>query len=203
MAKDVFNEAERFLIQHWWEALELEQAIDEVRVKYQSLCEKVAETVRERHDDLEKMVEVTRISGPVGIKTGVVVLGKRTWPREKRHWTGFWIEHMRLEYLVDESKPPPLASLWISTDVPGVDFETTKQSILVAAEEVLTAEELGRRVKALSDDGYVIGFEFVEKQALIDMLHKGDTEGFIEAIVAPLDLLAKLTPALDAAFPTP
>lgn len=197
MAKETFNEPERFLIRHWSEARDLEESIAEARQKYQLLCEKVAETVRERHDDLDEYVEVTRFSGP---KAGVIVLGKPSWPREKRFRTGFWIENLRLEYLADEDKPPPLAYLWINHDHTDVTEAEAKRAILAAVPIALTPAEQAR-ITTLTGEDYLLGIEFAKKQELIDMLAGGDSSQLVDTMVEQLELLAKLSPTLDALFP--
>ena len=200
MAKEVFNEAERFLIQHWFDTGELEESIEETRIKYQALCEKVAETVREQHDDLDmQTVEVTRVSGPAGMKAGVIKLSKKLWTKGKHYWTGFWMENLRLEYLADEDEPQPLVYLWVNAEEAGLEQNKVERVIREAIEEVLTPVELTGVTTVIGDD-YFLEIQFATKQQLIDMLAKGETDRFVETLAKPFDLLAKLMPAIDQIF---
>src|SRR6185312_13878601 len=107
MAKELLNEAERFLLNRWDEARMLELAMDAVRSKYKELFQRVADAVMESHPELDvKAVYPTQFweyAGSIGF-------GRTRWPAGDPYWPpGFWVWCLRLEDLASEEVEQPYA----------------------------------------------------------------------------------------------
>lgn len=55
MAKRLLNEAERYVFEHWEEALAFEESMDKVRKKCAGLLDRVVEAVQEAHPELDSL----------------------------------------------------------------------------------------------------------------------------------------------------
>src|SRR5689334_20041884 len=164
MAKRGFNEAERYVIRRWAAAFELEESMASAREKYQQLCERVVEDFIEAHSDFyNPRLRVIHISGN---QPGSICVSKKSWPKDGKSASGFWIENIRLEYVTDEDTPAPVLSVWVKPlKEQGDDvLEQAKRRIAAEALTKLPKELLAKATKTFADDGgYAVAYEFVTK----------------------------------------
>jgi hypothetical protein len=194
-----FNEAEEYLLEHWEIAREVEDSMEAVRDKYQVLCERIAEQVKESHKELDTdSVEVYRSSGI--LKSGGMVLSRKSWPSYgKNQPTGFWIENLRLEFLVDAEEDEPIVGFWLiwSDDADDEFYANAETRIKNAAKKLLTSEKMKAWEFGDNEDTPLVGRQIAPKQELLNMLSKGDSARFVETIVEQLEELAVLIPDID------
>jgi len=206
MPEQKFNEAELYLLQNWAVATDVEDAIAEVRTKYEALCVKIAETVKASHTkelDDEEIVEVLKIAGPARLKSGAIVLRRSSWPSNgKNSPTGFWVENLRLEYLNDENEAPPEIGFWLDWDDEKDDdiYGAVAKAIAEAARKAFSSEQSSQWKPGDNDRTALIGKVVASKQELLGMLSSGKTEEFVDCIVGQLEELAALIPAIDEAL---
>lgn len=197
MAKQTLNEAELLLLKHWDEAYLLEQSMDRVREKYNSLFERVAEAVLDAYSAFDTYkVLVTQFWGK-----GSVGFGRKSWPDSNtNNMPGFWLENLRLEVLASDDEPPPTSSIWISPKVYkkiGIDPQDVRQRMVAAAQEILGKDEFERTVRQDSTGKTVLGFATFEKKDVLDLFVNEGGEGLVEVIVSQFDLLARFAEPLD------
>jgi hypothetical protein len=204
MAEQTFNEAEQFLLQNWATTIEVEDSISEVRTKYEALCERIAEGVAESHKELDiQTVKVLITAGPAAIKSGVIVVGRSSWPSEgKIYQTAFWVENLRLEVLLDEDEDDPMVGFWLQAPDDSRDFAADVKAIQGAAKKILTSEQLSQWHLGNGEETAIVGRVVASKQELLAMLSKGETERFVDTIVEQLEELATLIPAIDGVLGT-
>ena len=198
MAKRTFNDAERYVIRRWAASYELEQSMVSAREKYQQMCERVVEDFVEIYPQFDNArVRVVHTSGN---QSGTICISRKAWPRSGKSTScGFWIENIRFEYIADEDSPPPLLSVWIqpleeeSKDV----LESAKRRISAEAVSRLPKELLAKASKAFPDNGYAVGYEFIGKAELLDLLADEDSERFSKLLFQHLEMLMPLFPVLE------
>src|SRR5437660_6708568 len=96
MAKELLNEAEHFLVEHWEDARLLEESMEGVRTKYKEVFQRIIDAVTGLHPELDaNRAAPTQFWGP-----GSIGFGKRSWPGGESNWpSGLWLENLRLEVL--------------------------------------------------------------------------------------------------------
>src|SRR5687768_5697959 len=106
MAKQLLNEAERYLLEHWADARLLEESMEGMRMKYKELFERVIEAVSEGHPELDAhRAAPTQFWGD-----GAIGFGRKCWPSGESNWPpGLWVESLRLELITAEDSEPPYA----------------------------------------------------------------------------------------------
>src|SRR5947209_8241705 len=111
MPKELMNEAERFLIEHWGEARLLEESMEGVRTKYKEVFERIIDAVTEGHRELDASAAYpTQFWGK-----GCLGFGRKSWPAGKDGWlSGLWVSGVRLEELAAEDSEPPNAYVSVS-----------------------------------------------------------------------------------------
>ena len=53
MAKELMNEAERFLLERWGEARLLEETMEGIRTKYKGVFQRIIDAVKDGHPELD------------------------------------------------------------------------------------------------------------------------------------------------------
>jgi hypothetical protein len=193
--KEWCNEAERYLIEHWSLACHMEEAMQSVRKKYMAVFDRVVETVRKNHEDLDDYSNRMTYAN----EDGCVLLTKSAW-REKQKWwpPGFYIEELRPELLFDTDGPAPYASIWVPAKKTGIDPAEARKAIIEAAPQCLSEDERARCLKQPEDLDYLLCYDLPEpKDELLKMLLEGDAQPFVDCMVRHLDLLARFTPVVD------
>ena len=198
MAKELMNEAERFLLQHWEEARLMEESMEAVRNKYKEVFQRIVDAVTEAHPELDaSAVYATQFWGQ-----GYIGFGRKSWPGGDTNWpSGLWMSNIRLENLATENSDQPSATIEISSKVKKGNFDTAaaKAELTTATQELFSPDELDRANK--SDTGNVLlRFAAPSKSELMAMLADGDGQQFVARFVAQFDLMAKLIPVLDKIF---
>jgi hypothetical protein len=139
MAKELLNEAERFLVDRWAEARLLEESMEGVRTKYKELFQRIIDAVTEGHPELDANAAYpTQFWGP-----GYIGFGRKSWPAGETKWpSGLWVGNLRLEVLVAEDSELPYAYISFSLKSKvNLDFDAARVAINEASKEVLTPEE--------------------------------------------------------------
>lgn len=193
-----FNEAEEYLLDHWEIATGVEDSMEMVRNKYQVLCERIAEQVKESHKELENdRVEVDRSSGT--LKSGGMVLGRQSWPSYGKEPTGFWVVNLRLEFLVNAEEEEPIVGFWLIWNDKADDefYENAATAIRNAAKKQLSSDKMKAWEFGDNEDTPLVGRRIASKQELLNMLSKGDSKRFVDTIVEQLEELAVLIPEID------
>jgi hypothetical protein len=197
MPKQMLNEAERFLLQHWGEARLLEESMETVRTKYKEVFDRIVEAVTEAHPELDAHAEYpTQFWGP-----GSIGFGRKSWPGGESRWpSGFWLDNVRLEKLSAEESEEPLGSIWFSNkSKSNLDFDAARVAVNNAAKEVLTADEQKKTETADSDD-VLLYLPGPSKAELLQALSDGDDQAFVEIFVSQFDMMARFVPVLDSVF---
>ena len=195
MEKETFNEAERFLLGNWAGSRQLEVSMEEVRAKYSTVAQRVFKALQDSQENLDfSFVRVTRLSG-----IGWLALGRKAWHPDGHRPTGYWIKNLRLEYLSDETKPQPSASIWIKPALKeGIDFNDACKAIHDAAPKILSEDEY-RRCELISDGETVLKLEIQPgRKELLEMLSQKDSQAFVDCLVSHFEILAKFTDVLDS-----
>src|SRR5437660_6622137 len=96
MSKELFNEAERFLLEHWEDAQLLEESMNGVRTKYKEVFQRIIDAVTEGHPELDAhRIYVTQFWG-----SGSIGFGRKTCPARDPNWpSGLWVWDLRVEML--------------------------------------------------------------------------------------------------------
>jgi len=194
MAKELFNEAELYLVRQWPSARLMEESMEKVRKKYAALCQRAIEAFQATHKELDNpQVFVTQFwdSGYAGI-------GRVGWRQGKGN-PGFYIQNLRLEVLTDETEEAPYAYIWLGKPPKGsADFAKARKTIQSAASKLLTQEELRRCSMDDPDIGCPLYYYLPEsRHDLLAMLTEADGQRFADCLAAHLELLARFTPVLD------
>jgi hypothetical protein len=195
MSRDTFNEAERFLISNWVGARQLELSMEKVREKYVAVVQRVVDTVRGRHENLDvSTIKVTQHWG-----NGYVGLGRKAWHSERESPTGYYIENIRLELLADESVPPPTAYIWLKPAVQnGADLARALAAVRKAAAKALSKDEL-RACQFMDDDETVLSLGLLPgRKDLLAMLSQADSQAFVDCLVSQFEILTRFSEVLDS-----
>ena len=194
MAKELFNEAELYLVRQWPSAQLMQESMDKVRKKYASLCQRTVEAFQATHKELDNpQVFVTQFW-----ESGYAGIGRVAWRQGKGN-PGFYIQNLRLEVLTDETEEATCAYIWLSQPQKGsADFVKARKTIQSAASKLLTQEELRRCSMDDPDIGCPLCYDLPEsRHDLLGMLTEADGQRFADCLTAHMELLARFTPILD------
>ncbi len=199
MPKELMNEAERYLLEHWEDARLLEESMGRVRAKYKELIQRTIDAVVETHPELNaSAVNLPRSGG-----SGSVGLGRKEWPCDDSKWpSGLRVWDIRIEELAAKEADPAviIAPLWISKKIK-LDFDAARVIVNAAANELLTAEEL--KETEFADKGEresLIWLPGPTKRELHSAISEGDGQKFVDLMVSQFDMMARFVPALDQVF---
>jgi len=198
MPKELLNEAERFLLEHWADARLLEESMEGVRTKYKEVFQRIILAVTENNRDLDANATYpTQFWGE-----GYIGFGRKTWPGGESRWpSGFWVNNLRLEVLAGEDSEPPFAYIEVSKKAKSkLDFDAARVAVQHAASDLLSPDELKRTVHAESGEGVLIYLPAPAKGELLNALTDGDGERFIALFVTQFDMMARFVPVLDKVF---
>lgn len=195
MPKQLMNEAERFLLEHWGDARLLEESMEGVRTKYKEVFQQIIDAVTEDHPELDANASYpTQFWGE-----GSIGFGRKSWPRGESTWpAGLWLWGVRLEHLAAEEFEPPSASIWVSKKS-NLDFGAARVAVNGAAKELLTPEELKGTGSEESGE-HLLWLPAPSKRQLLESLSDGDGQGFVALFVSQFDLMARFVPVLDKVF---
>jgi hypothetical protein len=193
MPKELLNEAERFLLDHWEEARLLEESMEVVRTKYKSLFQQIVDAVTEAHPELDaQRTRVTQFWA-----NGYLGFGRKSWPSGASWHSGFWVENLRLEILTAEDTDPPWAYIWAPKKC-NLDFDAARAAVKKVAKDLLLPEEL----KGSSDGSgeELINLPAPSKHTLLSSLSTGDGQGFVKLLISQFDMMARFVPVLEKVF---
>jgi hypothetical protein len=195
MPKELLNEAERFLLEHWGEARLLEESMEGVRTKYREVFQRIIDAVTQAHPELDaQRSALTQFWG-----SGYIGFGRKSWPDGETGWpSGLWVENLRLEVLVAEDSGPPYACIWAPRKS-NLDFDAARVAMKEAAKQLLTPEELKDTIGDESDE-VLLNLPAPSKRQLLDALSDGDGQKFVNLFVSHFDMAARFVPVLDKVF---
>ena len=145
MAKQLMNEAERFLLEHWADARLLEESMEDVRKKYEEVFQQTADAVRKDHPELDKKV----VTFKPNLTDGQIGFGRKSWPISK--WgapAGFWVDKLRLDVLAAED---PYSSIWVPKES-NLDFDAAREICEESAKTLLTPQEFEDTKSGVKED---------------------------------------------------
>jgi hypothetical protein len=195
MPKQLMNEAERFLLEHWEEARRLEESMDAVRTKYKEVFERIVEAVTEGHPELNANgVHLTQ-----SWTEGQLGFGRSAWPNKGIGFpAGLWVVNLRLELLTVEDSDAPCASIWVPKRS-NLDFDAARLVVNAAAKTVLAEDEL-KRTECEESGETMLWLPAPPKRDLLTALLDGDGQRFVAIFVSQFDLMARFIPILDQVF---
>lgn len=187
-----FNEPETFLIDRWKDSRLLEDAMSVIRNKYKGILDQVNKQVSKSHLGLDtsKMM--------IGSGYGTIAFGKERWPKGPRGWhSGFFLENLHFESLVEPDRHPLYKSVWIFSDQ--LDLRNAQDRLRESAERILSKEDFGKLIFEPHDDKQV-GFWCLLEQSrenLLKLLCENEASGFISCLVNHFEWMAQFTADLD------
>jgi len=191
MPKQLLNEPEHFLLEHWDEACQLEKSMESVREKYKELFERVIDAVRTSHPELNAY----RLNLTQKWNEGEIGFGKETWPGENGS-SGLWVLNLKLERLADHNFEAPYACIWIRGKSK-FDYEAMGNSVREEAKKILTPEQL-RHLQSKWPNLWKLPAP--SKGELLNALRSGDGEEFVRLFVGQFNRMALFIPVLDNVF---
>lgn len=195
MPKELLNEAERYLVEHWAEARLLEETMDSVRTKYKEVFERIIEAVTEAHPDL-----TTHVCYPIQLfGSGSIGFGRKSWPDGESRWpSGFWIFRLRLEVLAADDNEPPYACIRVS-EKSNLDLASARIILKEAAKDIITPKNL--KTLVFEETGETLmWWPAPSKSEFLSAFCKADGQEFVELIVAEFELMARFVPVLEKVF---
>jgi hypothetical protein len=196
MPKELLNEAERFLLEHWGEARLLEESMEGVRTKYKEVFQRIIDAVTQAHPELDAYALALTQS----YTDGQIAFGRKSWPGGESNnprWlaSGLWVLNVRLELLTAEDSEAPIAFI-DGAEKSNLDFDAARVAMKEAAKQLLTEEELNHTGGAESDE-VLLNLPAPSKRQLLDALSDGDGQKFVNLFVSHFDMAARFVPVLD------
>jgi hypothetical protein len=196
MAKQLFNEAERYLLTNWQEAVQVEESLGAVREQYKDLIQGVADAARERYGLDAAGIWVTQ-----RWSDGQFALGRKEWGGKDGWPPGIWFWHIRLEKMLSEEEDAPVAYLRLGDGrKPPLDLVQATRCIAAEAKKILTADELAAADMTEYEPGSTCQLDLPPRPQLLAMLRDGDGEQFKACLLGKIDTLAKFIPVLNDLF---
>jgi len=189
--KSPFSSLDRWLIQNWERAGQMEMAMKAVREKYEQLFERVAERVKRELPRLDEREICVSGSEPS------VIFYRQRWYRKAGWWpSGLYIDNVGLENVTVQSSDAPYAGVWLRPrDEPLL--QGAKRKVQAAAKRALR----GQKVSWVDDERFEHDCGWYElpegRDELLRMLLHGDAEQFIDHMAKHVRRLAPLIPVLD------
>jgi hypothetical protein len=188
-----FNEANRYLIEHWADAHDLVLGVEATRKKYERLLEEVLAELRQR-DWWDR-----DFKGWSSAEHGIG-FGRKSWDvtNHEHHFPGLWMDNIELDHLLTDHEDRPKAYVWIGPlKDAGHDIQRVKRTILKRAASVL------RRSPKRSSENEVdiISYIFPEgRKELERALTQNRSRPFIDLLAKHADRLSEFIPAFDEAL---
>jgi hypothetical protein len=195
-----FNDPERFLINHWEEARQMELSMVRVRKGYEEIAQRLIDAVKGKHIELDAHASfLTQDSS-----SGWIGFGRKVWPEcSNEGQCVYRVENIRLEYLSDENEPAPLILVWLrSARKNRADMDILRKAVHAGAKAVMSEDEFKACTMIKNDKNSVLSYTIPEgRKRLLEFLTDKDSSRFIECISTHVDIIAKLTPTLDRVLP--
>ena len=202
MTKQLFNEAEMYLLENWTDARLLEKSLEAMRKNYEQVLDKVLKEVRKRHQELDCSGTDLELNEDDDDDCDCINLGvgKKLWPSMSRRNTpsGLWICGITLGELVAKGEGFPTASVWINPPEDSkLNLTDVARRLADEANRILPDQEVRQDVDK-EDGSASIEYPLPEsRKKLLELLLKDESEGFIKCLVAHFATLTKLVPAID------
>jgi hypothetical protein len=193
MAKRLFNEAEKFVIQTYADVRLLEETLDSVRSKYREEVKRIGAEVKERHPELDFFDEQFKASWA----TGYLVFSRSAWAGNKNFPSGLFVDNLRLELLTSPKEEPPNAWVWTRPSRrAGIDVTATRRALWQRLPKLLTSEELAK-CRDDKDDDVPVVWPMATQQEVLDWLLNGQIDLLSERVMEQVDMFVKMLPVLD------
>jgi len=194
MAKPVFNEAEKFVINTYSDVRLLEETLQKVRDKYREEIQRIGEQVQEKYPELDFFDDQFKAIGA----NGCMVFSRSVWAGDRKYPSGLHLNYLRLDNLVSPQSEPPCAYLWTKPSRrAGVDMVATRRALWRKLPQVLTAEELK---KCESDDGnedVPVGWPMATQQEVLGWLIGDQIDQLGIRVMEQVGIFIKMVPILD------
>ena len=205
MAKKLFPEHERYLLENWTDAVDFEASMNLARDTHRRIIEKSLGKVRAEHEELDTQALHLEYPAEYDLNAGV---GKKEWPDYGKNWpTGFWLGGIRLENLTSEDEERPYACIYVAQKTPDRDFlDDVAEKISRAARDFLSSDQLrGVEVLDSSDRQHqrMICWPLLESRSgLLNLLLDDEAKGFVSRIAEHIEFLTQFAPVMDDIFRT-
>ncbi len=169
--------------------------------KYSEIAEGVLDSIRERHDGLDRCENYVK-------RDGALYIGRERWQNEGNYSCisieCIDIDSLTPEILSDDTYDHPFIGLFVGTPKkPAMEVKQVER-ILRAAEEILPRDKVPwDKQDAPADYGYAFWHYLPEGKELLAMLLDGDGRRFVDCLIGHFDVFAKFIPVLDEVFPKP
>jgi hypothetical protein len=202
MTKQLFNEAEMYLLKNWTDARLLERSLATMRENYAKVLDNVLSEVKKRHPELDCRGTDLEQDEDEDDDCDCVNLGvgRKTWPSMYRRSSpsGFWLCGITLGELVAHGEGFPTASIWI---YPPEGSRLDLTSIGNALEEKVKQTLPQRAVSSIiekKENWVSVEYSLPEsRKTLLDLLLKDSSQGFIKCLVEHFETLTKFVPTID------
>ena len=186
-----FNEADRFLIERWVDARELETGMESLQKKYEGLLDQVIDALKKR-----EWWEAANFRTYVKGLRGCLGFGRKSWGGDPDDFVGLWFDDLKLDNLLIETEPLPVAYLWLRPlKRTGADRDAVLGRISKMAEGPL--KQLPRRIDDDHNFAFCHRLSETRKEIAGTLLSDGG-QSFVEFLLSHFDRLALLIPAVDA-----
>jgi hypothetical protein len=179
-----FNEPDKFLLEKWTDARLLEDAVDEVRKKYEQVLESVVTEFQTTHRELD--------CSKIGLTHGSFGLGREKWPKRNGWPTGFYIEEIRLDNLTSPDMEPPWKTVWVLHANP----KEAESRLRKVADKVLKAEAPKWEFQ-IDSKAAMLFCELEPRKELFDLLLKDESKGFVERMLAHFESMVGFVSVID------
>jgi hypothetical protein len=184
-----FNDADRFLLDHWSDAKDLEDGMSAIRTKYEQVLNEVAKNLQDEswwESDFQVLAKE---------HYGCIGFGRKSWGGKKTNYPGLWLDDLDLDYLTGRLPGHPHADLWLGgLNLTRTEWEDAGPRIIQVAGSVLS-DFPPRSAEA---DITIVRYSFPEtRDDLLKGLLTDSSKLFISTCCGHLNRLARLIPAID------
>ena len=197
---NLFNEAERYLLENWSDAASLEESMEAIRKKYENMVQQALNQAQQQRPELDvASAFATQFWG-----IGWIGLSKTCWEASNpSNRPGLWISGIRLEILASSANESPAAIIWASPkDLKKRNRKVpeTIEFIWNEAKNRLGQETASQFEKGTGSDGTLIRAPMASKAEILEAIQSANGDRFSELIVSAFDDLGPLVPAIDEIF---
>jgi len=189
--KKTFNELDQWVIKNWIESRQLEDSMIEVREKYESVCDRIIDAVKEEQQELDNC-RIRR-------KGEALIFSKKKWLSKWETWpSGLWIWNISLDKLMADDADVP--GVGIQLLVPkGITFDLKDARAKIQNASVKLMNGINTKYLVEEDDSGLSFWHSIPepRKELTQMLLDDESEKFVECIASHVKILTRFIPVLD------
>jgi hypothetical protein len=203
MAKTLFPDHERYLLENWADVVRLEDSVRSARETHAKKLEEALHVVRTEHPELN--AQATHLEYPRVYDVNIGV-GKTTWPAYNRNWpSGFWFGDIRIEDLTLEDEEPPYACVYLGQKEPDRRFlDDVANTIFSKLGDALASggyDDPRKNDCGDPDRQRLIWWPLPDSRGeLFALLLQDDARGFVRKIAEHMGFMTRFIPAMDDVF---